>query len=42
MLLECIFYDVQVQSRIYVAEEDLAEVVSFADDDGIFVAQIAE
>jgi hypothetical protein len=37
VLLERIFEDVEVQVLIEVAEERLAEMVTFGDDDGILV-----
>ena len=40
MLGESIFFDMEVEPLVDVAEEYLAEVVAFGDDDGAFVAQI--
>ena len=42
MLVECIFEDVQFHCLVEVLEEDFSQVVTFADDDGIFCIQIAE
>ena len=35
MLIECVFEDVQPQGLVEVFEENLAQVIAFADDDGI-------
>ena len=42
MLLKGIFADVQPQVGIDILEEDLAEVVTFGDDDRILVLQLAK
>ena len=42
VLLECIFKNVQSQSLIQILEENLAQMVAFLDDDGIFRTQLVE
>lgn len=42
VLVESVFADVQVKATVEVTEEDAPHVVSFADDDGVFVAQCPE
>ena len=42
MFVESIFKDIQLHGLIEVLEEDFAQVVAFADDDGILRVQVAE
>ena len=42
VLLEGVFADVQPQVGIDILEEDLAEMVTFRDDDCVLVLQLAE
>ena len=42
VLLEGIFFDVKAEAAVDVAEEDFAEVVALADDDGVFVREVAQ
>ena len=42
VLVEGIFKDVQAQALVEVLEENLAHIIAFADDDGIFRTQLVE
>lgn len=42
VLAERIFLDVEAKTGVQVFEEYPAEVVAFADDDGVFVAEVGE
>ena len=42
MFLESVFKGVQLQVLVKVFEENLAQVVTFLDDDGIFRTQFVE
>ena len=37
-----VFFDMEVQAAVDVAEEDFGEVVAFGDDDGVFVAEVVQ
>ena len=42
MFVESVVEDVQMEGLIKVLEENLSQMVAFADDDGILVTQVAE